>query len=138
MAIRKLAGFAGLVGAVVLIAAGVQSVAAHEQKMGPTALLKTPLEGMPGKEANIVLFNVGPNWKADRHYHPGHVFVYVLSGSLRIDVEGRPSRVIGPGEVLHELPGMDMTANSMGASKGARFLVFQIGDEGKPLMVPAK
>lgn len=138
MAIRKLTGLAALAGAAALIVAGVQGAAAHEQKLGVTALLKTPLEGMPGKEANVVLFNVGPGWKTGRHFHPGHVFVYVLSGSVRIDVEGHPSRVIGPGEVLHELPGVNMTANNISASKGARFLVFQVGDEGKPLMVPTQ
>lgn len=138
MAIRRLAAPAAIAGAIALIFAGLQGAAAHEEKMGPTSLLKTQLEGMPGKEANVVLFNVGPGWKIGRHYHPGHVFVYVLSGSIKISVEGQPPRTMGAGEVLHEVPGRNMTANNISSSKGAKFLVFQVGDEGKPLTVSTK
>jgi len=115
--------------------ATVQNAAAHEEKMGPTSLMKTPLSGMEGKEANVVVFNVGPDWKTKRHFHPGHVFVYVLKGAVTIDVDGSPPRTIGVGEVLHEVPGVNMVAWTARSAKGAKFLVFQVGDIGKPLMV---
>ena len=31
--------------------------------------MKTPLAGIAGKEANVVLFDVGPGWKLDNHFH---------------------------------------------------------------------
>lgn len=115
--------------------ATVQDAAAHEEKMGPTKLMSTPLSGIDGKEANIVVFNVGPDWKTKRHFHPGHVFVYVIKGSVTIDVDGKPPRTIRAGEVLHEVPNVNMVANAFGSAKGAKFIVFQVGDTGKPLMV---
>ncbi len=87
---------------------------------------------------NVVLFDVGPGWKIDNHFHPGHVFVYMIQGSIKIEVEGEPAQVIGPGDVLHELPDRNMVANNISSTKGARFLVFQVGDIGKPLTVPVK
>ncbi|MCH8001805.1 MAG: cupin domain-containing protein [Proteobacteria bacterium] len=79
---------------------GAQGAAAHEIKPAVKSLLNTPLAGIAGKEANVVLFAVGPGWKIDNHFHPGHVFVYMLQGSIKIEVEGEPARVIGPGDVV--------------------------------------
>ncbi len=113
---------------------GVQGVAA-QTKSAVTSLLKTPLAGIAGKEANIVQFDVGPGWKIGNHFHPGHVFVYMIQGSIKIEVEGEPARVIGPGDVLHELPDRNMVANNISSTNGAKFLVFQVGEIGKPLTV---
>ncbi len=109
---------------------GAQGAAAHVK-----SLLKTPLAGIAGKEANVVLFDVGPGWTIDNHSHPGHVFVYMIRGSIKIEVEGEPARIIGPGDVLHEIPDRNMVVNNISSTKGAKFLVFQVGDIGKPLTV---
>ena len=117
---------------------GAQGAAAHERKPGPTVLLTTPLVGMPGKEAKVVEVNVGPGWKIGNHSHPGHVFVYMLKGSIKIEVEGKPTRIVRAGDVLHELPNNNMVANNISSTKGASILVFSVGDIGKPLTVMAK
>ncbi len=114
---------------------GAHGAAAHEIKPAVKSLLKTPLTGIAGKEANVVLFAVGPGWTIDNHFHPGHVFVYMLEGSIKIEVEGKPARVIGPGDLLHELPDRNMVANNISSTEGARFLVLQVGDIGKPVTV---
>ncbi len=117
---------------------GAQGAAAHETKPAVKSLLKMPLTGVAGNEANLVLFNVGPGWKINNHFHPGHVFVYMIQGSIKIEVEGEPVHVLGPGDVLYELPDRNMVANNISSTKGAKFLVFQVGDIGKPLTVPVK
>ncbi len=114
---------------------GAQGAGAHEIEPAVKSLLNTPLSGIAGKEANVVLFAVAPGWKIDNHSHPGHVFVYMLQGSIKIEVEGKPARVIRPGDVLHEIPDRSMVANNISSTEGARFLVFQVGDIGKPLTV---
>ncbi len=115
---------------------GAQGAAAHEvTKTAITKLLNQPLEGMAGQEANVVLFEVTPGWTIANHTHPGHIFVYMLQGSIKIEVEGQPAEVLAPGDVLYELPGPNMVANNISSTKGARFLVFQVGEIGKPLTV---
>ncbi len=117
---------------------GAQGAAAHEIKPAVTKLLNTPLDGIAGKEANVVLFAVGPGWTFGKHSHPGHIFVYLLEGSIKIEVEGEPTHVLSPGDVLYEVPGPNMVANNISSTEGARFLVFQVGDIGKPLTVMAE
>ena len=118
--------------------AGAQGAAAHETKPVVKTLLKMQLAGIAGKEANVVLLDVGPGWKIGNHFHPGHVFVYMIQGSIKIEVEGEPARVLGPGDVLYELPDRNMVANNISSTEGAKFLVFQVGDIGKPLTVPVE
>ncbi len=132
MSRKFLALFAALV---VFSFVGVQGAAAHEVKPAVTKLLNAPLDGIAGQEANVVLFVVAPGWTIANHFHPGHIFVYMLQGSIKIEVEGEPAHVIGPGDVLHELPGRNMVANNISSTKGARFLVFQVGEIGKPVTV---
>ncbi len=127
---RSLALFAAVVA---FSFVGAQGVAAHETTV--KSLLKTSLAGIAGKEANVVLFDVAPGWKIDNHFHPGHVIVYMIRGSIKIEVEGEPAQVIGPGDVLYELPDRNMVANNISSTKGAKFLVFQVGDIGKPVTV---
>ncbi len=129
---RSLALFAAVAA---FLFVGLQGAAAHEIKPAVKTLLNTPLAGMAGKEANVVLFAVAPGWKIDNHSHPGHIFVYMLQGSIKIEVEGEPTQVIGPGDVLYEIPDRNMVANNISSTEGARFLVFQVGDIGKPLTV---
>ena len=57
--------------------AGAQGAAAHETKPVVKTLLKMPLAGIAGKEANVVLLDVGPGWKignypVDVPYHEGY------------------------------------------------------------------
>ena len=129
---RSLALFAAVA---VFLFVGAQGAAAHEIKPAVKSLLNTPLAGIAGKEANVVLFAVDPGWKIDNHSHPGHIFVYMLQGSIEIEVEGEPTQVIRPGDLLYEIPDRNMVANNISSTEGARFLVFQVGDIGKPLTV---
>ncbi len=131
--------FLALFAAVVVFSfVGAQGAAAHEVKPAVTKLLNAPLDGIAGQEANIVLFEVAPGWTIAKHSHPGHIFVYMLQGSIKIEVEGEPVHVLSVGDVLHEIPGPNMVANNVSSTKGARFLVFQVGEIGKPLTVYAE
>ncbi len=117
---------------------GAQGAAAHEIKPAVTKLLNQPLAGIVGQEANVILFAVGPGWTIGKHSHPGHIFVYMLEGSIKIEVEGEPTQILSPGDLLYELPGPNMVANNVSSTKGARFLVFHVGDIGAPVTVMAE
>ena len=128
------------------IAAGMatgQGLRAHEQqKQAPkekiTSLLKTTLPGMEGKEVNIVHISVPPGFVTEKHFHPGHVFIYVLEGAVTIEMEGEAPIKLGPGDVLHEAPNRSMVGKNLSSTHGAELVVFQIGDKDKPLAVEAE
>lgn len=101
-----------------------------------TPVLKTMVEGLPDTEANIVVFDVDPGWKTDHHTHPGHVFVYVLEGTLHLEVEGKEPVEYAAGEAFYELPNVSMTGANLSTSERAKLIVFQFGEAGQPIMVP--
>ena len=125
----------GTAAVVLSLAVALQGPASAGGDQKVTKVLNAALQDMSGKEANIVLFEVGPGWTIKRHFHPGHIFVYVLEGALEIDVEGRELSRIEAGGAFHEIPDRPMTAKNVSASEGARFVVFQVGEQGKPLTV---
>ena len=126
------------VAAIAFSFAGAQGAAAHETEPVVESLSNMPLAGIAGKEANVIRFEVGPGWTIGNHSHPGHIFVYMLAGSLTIEVDGEPTRVIGPGDLLYELPDQTMRGSNVSSTHGATFLVFQVGDIGEPLTVMAE
>ncbi len=121
----------GLVGVTALI-----PTSAAAQEAETTQILQSELEGEQGREANIVLYEVEPGWETQRHIHPGHVFVYVTDGTLEVDVEGEDQRTVSAGEAFYERPDKPMVARTATAEEGARFIVFQVGPTGEPIMVP--
>jgi len=100
-----------------------------------TPLLKQEIQGMENMEANIALFEVDPGFETERHIHPGHVFVYVLEGTIEIDAEGEDPVRVSAGEAAYELPNLPMVGRNTSSTEGARFVLFQVGEAGKPLMV---
>ncbi|WP_439155994.1 cupin domain-containing protein [Yoonia sp.] len=100
-----------------------------------TPVLTTPIQGMPNTEAKILLFDVDPGWRTDHHIHPGQLFVYILEGSLQLDVDGTDPVVYSAGEAFYELPDLGMVGSNFSATDRAKFVVFQFGEAGKPLMI---
>jgi len=97
-------------------------------------LLSEALADLPGKEVEMLTVEYGPGGSSLPHRHDAHVFVYVLEGTLRMQVAGGPLRTLGPGEVFSEGP-TDVHVVSANASttRPARFLVVVVKDQGREL-----
>lgn len=120
--------------ACLVMAGSAFSPALAETMMKPA--LKTMLAGMPNMEANVVVFDVDPGWKTDHHIHPGQLFVYIMEGGLRLEVDGQETVEYTAGEAFYEMPNIGMTGMNLSTTERAKFVVFQFGDPGKPIMVP--
>jgi quercetin dioxygenase-like cupin family protein len=121
------------IGAAVSASALVSTAALGDLQVTP--LLKQEIQGMENMEANIALFEVDPGFETERHIHPGHVFVYVLEGTIEVDAEGEDPIQVSAGEAAYELPNLPMVGRNTSSTEGARFVVFQVGEAGKPLMI---
>ena len=130
-----------LAGAIAIGATGIQGLHAEEQeeyksKAEGTMLLQAPLEGMEGKEVIIEHVALPPGFVGGRHFHPGSVFIYVLEGSLTLEMEG-DTLTINVGELFQEpLQGV-MQARNLSTTDWAKIVVFQVGDVGEPMMIKA-
>ena len=111
--------------------------AAREAKATP--LMTKDLAGIAGKEGTMVTVEYPPGGSSAEHRHNAHTFVYVLEGSVVMQVKGGKEVTLGPGQTFYESP-EDIHTVSRNASKTkpAKFLVFFVKDKGAPATVPAK
>ena len=95
------------------------------------------LTGSAGKEAVMLRVEYPPGGASLPHRHDAHVFVYVLEGSLVMQVDGQDPVTLKQGETFYESP-QDVHRQSANASatEPAKFLVFMVKDKGKPSSRP--
>lgn len=110
----------------------------YKPKVKATPLLETPLAGVKGKTVIIKHFEIPPGFVGAKHFHPGPVFVYVLEGQLTIDTEVAGRQTIKAGELYQEPIRAVMQGRNLSTTDAAKIIVFQVGDEGKPMMIKAK
>ena len=111
---------------------------AEPPKAKTTVLMTQKLEGLPGFSVQIVLVEGPPGWVGGRHYHPGHVFVYMLDGTYQLNFEDLTSRTVKAGEVFYEAPNSIMRSRNGSSTEWVRDVVFQILRDGQPVAVSVK
>jgi quercetin dioxygenase-like cupin family protein len=101
-------------------------------------LMTRDLAGNSGKEILMITVEYLPGGASLPHRHNAQVFVYVLDGEVRMQVQGSPAVTLGPGKTFYEGP-EDIHTVSANASrtKSARLLVFMVRDKGTPVSSPA-
>lgn len=87
-----------------------------------------------GQEIAIQRVTFPGGWSGERHSHGGQVFVYVLDGSLRVDVDGSESKTLSSGELTVEPMNTPMTAMNENDAEPVTILLIQVSSEGVPLM----
>jgi quercetin dioxygenase-like cupin family protein len=102
-----------------------------------TPLLAKDLSEMTGKEAVMITVEYAPGASSARHRHNAHTFVYVLEGSIVMQVDGGQPVTLGPGQTFYESPSdIHAVSKNASASQPAKFLVFFVKDKGAPPSVP--
>jgi quercetin dioxygenase-like cupin family protein len=124
--------------AVLLIAAFMlgplcRSAAAPAAAESVTELMTRDLIGARDKEVRMISVTYLPGGASLPHRHDAQVFVYVLEGSLIMQVRGSPAVTLGPGQTFYEGPD-DIHQVSANASRTApaKILVFMVKDKAKP------
>lgn len=128
------ASIVGMSLAIVLAASG----AAYAQGSVSAALLSKDLPEFSGKEVVMSTVTYPAGVASPSHRHDAHTFVYVLEGTVVMQVAGGQPMTLGPGQTFYESPS-DVHATSKNASQTqpAKILVFMIKDKGKPATRPA-
>ena len=104
-----------------------------------TPVLARDLAGIAGKEGVMVTVEYGPGGSSAEHRHNAHTFVYVLEGSVVMQVKGGKEVTLGPGETFYESPeDIHTVSRNASATRPAKFLVFFVKEKGAPPTVPAK
>jgi quercetin dioxygenase-like cupin family protein len=110
--------------------------AAHETI---TPLTTKVLAESPGAEVLMYTVDFPPGFSSPIHRHNAQMSVYVLEGSVVMQVRGQKELTLGPGQTFYEDPSdIHVVSRNASDTRPARFLVFLIHKKGAPLVIPAK
>ena len=137
MNLGRLARMGIALGAAVLLAQGAQ---ARDGDAAVRPLLQVPLQDLPGKEGLVLRVEFPPGYVDPPHRHDAHAFVYCLSGSVEMAMEGGKAVVLKPGDMFYEdARGVHTVGRNLSKTKTATLIVFLVKDIGKaPVLPPTK
>jgi quercetin dioxygenase-like cupin family protein len=108
---------------------------AEEAKV--TELMSKDLTNIPGKEGLMITVDYPPGSMDPIHRHNAHGFIYVLEGSIVMQVRGGKEVTLTPGQTFYEGPDdVHVIGRNASKTKPAKFVVFFVKDKGAPLLVP--
>jgi quercetin dioxygenase-like cupin family protein len=101
------------------------------------SLLSKDIAGIPGKELSVITIEYAPGGFDPVHTHDAQAVVYVLEGSIVMQVRGGAPITLGPGQTFYEGPDdVHIVGRNASHTAPARFLVFLVKDQGAPILTP--
>jgi len=123
--------------AFVLLCLVTGTAMAEEPKVTP--LMSKDLADFPGKEALMITVEHAPGGSSAIHRHNAHAFVYVVEGSVVMQVKDGKQVTLTPGQSFYEGPDdVHVVDRNASSTKPAKFLVVLIKNKGAPALVPVK
>ena len=109
------------------------------QQATVTQLLSKDLTDLPNKEGLMITVEYAPGGSDPIHRHHAHAFVYVLEGSVVMQVKGGKEITLTPGQSFYEGPDdVHVVSRNASNTKPAKFVVFLVKDKGAPVLAPAR
>ena len=113
------------------------TLVAQEAKV--TDLMSKDLPNLPGKEGLMITVDYPPGSVDPIHRHNANAFVYVLEGTIVMQVRGGKETMLTPGQTFYEGPDdVHVVGRNASQTKPAKFVVFFVKDKGAPVLVPVK
>ena len=104
-----------------------------------TPLMSKDLKDFPAKEGLMITVEYPPGGADPIHRHNAHGFIYVLEGSVVMQVKGGKQLTLTPGQTFYEGPNdVHIVGRNASNTKPAKFLVFLVKDKGAPPLVLVK
>jgi quercetin dioxygenase-like cupin family protein len=104
-----------------------------------TPIMSHALAEVSGKEVLMYTVDFPAGFSSPVHRHNAQVCVYVLEGSVVMQVKGGKEITLTPGQSFYEDPDdIHVVSRNASRSKPAKFLVFLIKKKGAPLVTPVK
>ena len=124
---------------VILAMACLMSGTLVAQEAKVSQLMSKDLAKCPGKEGLMITVEYPPGASDPIHRHNAHAFVYVLQGTIVMQVRGGQEVTLTPGQTFYEGPDdVHVVGRNASKTKPAKFVVFLVKDKGAPVLVPAK
>jgi quercetin dioxygenase-like cupin family protein len=104
-----------------------------------TPLISKDLKDIPGKEALMFTVEYPPGGTDPIHRHNAQGFIYVLEGSVVMQVKGGKPVTLKPGQTFYEsADDVHVVGRNASSTKPAKFLVFLLKEKGAPILTVVK
>lgn len=122
---------------VVLLSLIPGTVMAQEVKV--TSLMSKVMTDVSGKEGLLITVEYPPGGSDPIHRHNAHAFLYVLEGSVVMQVKGGKEVTLTPGQTFYEGPDdVHVVGRNASTTRPAKMLVILVKDKGAPILVPVE
>jgi len=122
----------------VLMLVCLMSMPLESKEAQVTPLFSKDLPDFPGKEGVMITVVYPPGSSDPIHRHNADAFVYVLEGSIVMQVRGGEEATLTPGQTFYEGPSdVHVVGRNASKTKPAKFVVFLVKDKSAPIVVPA-
>jgi quercetin dioxygenase-like cupin family protein len=129
-----------ILGTALILAFGsqpIQSARAAESAVVTPLMLKE-LPDIPGKEMLMITVEYPPGSVDPVHRHDAHAFIYVLQGSIVMQVRGGKGVTLMPGQTFYEGPDdVHTVGRNASATEPAKFIVVFVKKKGADVLLPA-
>ena len=104
-----------------------------------TALMQKELKDIDGKEVLMITVEFPPGGADPVHRHDAHGFIYVLEGSIVMQVKGGEEVTLTPGQTYYEGPeDVHTVGRNASNTQPAKFLVLLLKNVGAEPVLPAQ
>jgi quercetin dioxygenase-like cupin family protein len=87
----------------------------------------------------MITVEYAPGGSTPVHTHHAQALVYVLEGSIEMQVKGGAPVTLSPGQTWYEGPDdVHVVSRNASTSAPAKYLVFMVKDKGAPILTPVK
>ena len=115
----------------------VDTLAAQQPKV--TSLLSKELKDISGREGLMMVVEFPPGGADPIHRHNAHGFIYVLEGSVVMQVKGGKEVELTAGQTFYEGPDdIHVVGRNASTTKPAKILAFLVKDKDAPALVLVK
>ena len=117
----------------------VTASTALAQQPQVVSIMSREMMDIPGKEVLMITVEYPPGGSDPVHRHNAHGLIYVLEGSVVMQVKGGKEVTLTPGQAFYEAPAdVHVVGRNASTTKPAKFLVVLVKEKGAPVLVPVK
>ena len=122
-----------------LLAIGLASSSSRVQNATVKSLLVMGLSHDKSKELSMITVGPKPGGSTPVHTHHAQALVYVLEGSIVMQVRGGASVTLSPGQTWYEGPDdVHVVSRNASSSAAAKYAVFMVKEKGAPILTPVE
>ena len=109
------------------------------QEPDVATVMSKELADIAGKEVVMITVEFPPGGADPAHRHNAHGFIYVLEGSVVMQVKGAKQVTLTPGQTFYEGPDdVHVVGRNASTTRPAKLLAVLVKGKGAPILVPVK